>query len=193
LSWELVFAWSVAALCSLFALRLFGGLRRSSAPAPSALLSELLAEVGADSAESDLVRRATIAELNRRLSDVAFELGSLPARFTALVRICLASGTALALIGYIGASGNQSSNPPAPLERVIQLVACGASGLVGAALVLTVGRMAKQRSAEIREEWDRVSRETGKSLGTSLEAPAGSKRDEREQSRAPQRRRAGDS
>jgi hypothetical protein len=169
-------------LCSLFALRLLRGLRRSTVPEPTALLNELLAEVGADSVDSDLVRRAAIAELNRRLSDVSFDLGSLPARFTALIRICLASGTALALIGYIGASGhvaNQSASPPAPLERVIQLVACGAAGLVGAASVLTIGRMAKRRSAEIREEWDRTSRETGKALGTSLEAPARSNRDER--------------
>ena len=173
MGWELVLAWSVAALCSLLALRLRLGLRRSNAPGSPALLSELLAEVGADSVEADWVRRAAIAELNRRLSDVSFELGSLPARFTALTRIALASGTALALTGYIGASGDlapESVNAPTPLGRVVQLVACAASGLVGAACVVTLGRMAKRRSAEIRDEWDRSSREIGKALGTSLEA-----------------------
>jgi hypothetical protein len=174
LRWEFVIAWAVAALCSLLALRLWRGLRRSNAPLPSALLNELLAEVGADSADAEWVRRAAVAELNRRLSDVAFELGSLPARFTALTRICLASGTALALIGYIGASGNQgdqNAGEPTPLARVIELVVCAAGGLVGALCVATIGRMAKQRSTEIRQEWDRASRETGKALGTSLEAP----------------------
>lgn len=129
----------------------------------------MLAEVGADSFDSDVIRRAAIADLNRRLSDVSFQLGSLPARLTALTRICLASGTALALFGYIGASA-ASANPA--FERVVAFVACAASGVVGAACVLTIGRMAKQRSAEIREEWDRSSREAGKALGTSLEAPA---------------------
>jgi len=181
LRWEIVIAWSVAACCALLALRLLRGLQRSDAPASDALFRELLAEVGADSADADWVRRAAIAELNRRLSDVSFELGSLPARFTALTRICLASGTALALIGYIGASnlGNEIAKAPTPLARVVDLVACAASGLVGAACVMTVGRMAKRRSQEIRERWDRTSRETGKALGTSLEAavrPGTSKR-----------------
>jgi len=168
LSWELFFAWLVAAFCSLLAVRLLRVVRRARAPEPAALLSELLAEVGADAPDSEFVRRAAIAELNRRLSDVSFELGSLPARFTALTRICLASGTALSLFGYIGANPSTRS----PLQRVVELVACAASGVVGAACVFAIGRAAKQRSAAIREEWDRSSRETGKQLGTSLEARA---------------------
>lgn len=184
--WEIVIAWSVAASCALLALRLLRGLKRSSAPTPAALLRELLAEVGAESADSDWARRAAIAELNRRLSDVSFALGTLPARFTALTRICLASGTALALIGYIGASSNPTNeavNAPTPLARVVELVTCAASGLVGAAGIITVGRMAKRRSQEMREQWDRTSRETGKVLGTSLESPmrqGTSKRDDHE-------------
>jgi len=157
--------------CSLLALRLLRGLRQSSAPAPSALLDELLTEVGAESLDSEFVRQSAIADLNQRLSDVAFELESLPARFTALTRICLASGTALALFGYIGASGERAGVAPAPLQRVFGLAMCAAAGLVGAAVVFSVGRMAKQRSSAIREEWDRSSREAGKALGTSLEAP----------------------
>ena len=144
-------------------------LRSLKAPEPAALLSELLAEVGAGALDAELVQRAAIAELNRRLADVSFELGSLPARFTALTRICLASGTGLALFGYIGANANGHS----PLECVLELVACGAAGLIGAACLLSVGHMAKQRSVELREAWDRSSREIGKSLGTSLESAAG--------------------
>jgi hypothetical protein len=166
LRWELVLAWSIAALCALLAARLLGVVRGMSAPGPGALLSELLAEIGASAVDSEFVRRAAIADLNRRLSDVSFELGSLPARFTALTRVCLASGTALALFRYIGANGQ----PLAPLERVLSLAACAGGGAVGAVCVLTIGRVAKQRSARIREEWDRSSRETGKALGTSLEA-----------------------
>jgi len=174
LRWELVLAWSVAALCSLLALRSWRGLRRSNAPAGSELLTELLAEVGAGAVDAEWARRAAIAELNRRLSDISFELGSLPARFTALTRIALASGTALALISYIGASANLATegvSTPTPLERVVQLVACAASGLVGAASVATIGRMAKRRSEEIRDEWDHSSREIAKALGTCLSAP----------------------
>lgn len=156
----------MAAFCTSLAVRLLRSLRSAGAPSPSQLLNELLTEVGADSFESELVRRAAIAELNRRLADVSFELSSLPARYTALTRISLASGTALALFGYIGSSARLVS----ALERVLELVACGASGVVGAACVLTVGRMAKGRVAAIREDWDRTSRETGKALGTSLEA-----------------------
>jgi len=169
LGWELVFAWSLAAFCALLAVRLMRVLERSNPPAPAELLRELLAEVGASAFDSEPVRRAAIAELNRRLSDVSFELGTLPARFTALTRICLASGTALSLFGYIGAN----SSGRTALQRVLELVACAASGVVGAACVLTIGRVARQRSAVIREEWDRSSREAGKRLGTSLEARPG--------------------
>jgi len=164
LGWEPFIAWLLAAFCSLFAVRVMRGLVRLSAPEAPALLSELLAEVGASAANSEFVQRAAIADLNQRLADVSFELGLLPARFTALTRICLASGTALALFGYIGA------NASAPLERVLGLLVCAAGGLFGAACVQGIGRVAKQRSAAIREGWDRASRETGKVLGTSLEA-----------------------
>jgi hypothetical protein len=164
LGWEQFLAWLLAALCSLLAVRMLRGLARSSPPEAPALLSELLAEVGANVTDSEFVQRAAIADLNQRLSDISFELGSLPARFTALTRICLASGTALALFSYIGAKGSP------PTERVLSLVVCAAGGLLGAACVQTIGRMAKQRSAAIREGWDRTSRETGKALGTSLEA-----------------------
>jgi len=162
----------VAALCLLLAMRQLSLLRSLKAPEPAALLSELLAEVGAGALDAELVQRAAIAELNRRLADVSFELGSLPARFTALTRICLASGTGLALFGYIGANANGHS----PLECVLELVACGAAGLIGAACLLSVGHMAKQRSVELREAWDRSSREIGKSLGTSLESGPGLRR-----------------
>ena len=164
MGWEVFLAWSVAACCALLAWRLRRGLLRLDAPEPAALLSELLGEVGASAANSELVRRVAIADLNQRLSDISFELGLLPARFTALTRICLASGTALALFGYIGA------NASAPLERIFRLAVCAAGGLFGAAWVQGVGRMAKQRSTAIREGWDRVSRETGKALGASLES-----------------------
>ncbi len=143
-------------------------IQRLNAPEPAALLNELLSELGASAPDSELVQRAAIADLNRRLSDVSFELTLLPARFTALTRICLASGTALALFGYIGGANERS-----PVERIFGLVACSAGGLLGAASVLGVGRMAKQRSRVIRAGWDRSSRHTGKALGTSLEASGG--------------------
>jgi len=132
------------------------------------LLEELCNELGVtDLSSGEAVRRAAIAELNRRLSDVSFELGLLPARLTALTRISLASGTASALFGYIGSSA------ATPLERVLGPVACMAGGALSAALVLVIGRAARSRTTQIRERWDRTSRETGKALGTSLEPGVG--------------------
>jgi hypothetical protein len=52
--------------------------------------------------------------------------------------------------------------------RTTRVVLCAMSGLVGAGAVAAIGRAAKQRVARIREEWDRSSREIGKSLGTGL-------------------------
>jgi hypothetical protein len=163
LGWEPFLAWLSALLCSLLAVRILRSLSPLNAPEAPVLLTELLAELGVSSPDSEFVRRAAIAELNQRLSDVSFELGLLPARFTALTRICLASGTALALFGYIGA------NARVPLERMLGPLACAAAGLLGAACVQAIGRVAKERCAAIREAWDRASRETGKVLGTSLE------------------------
>ncbi|HEY3257173.1 MAG TPA: hypothetical protein VGJ91_24615, partial [Polyangiaceae bacterium] len=131
MGWPTLLAWSVAALCSLLAVRLMRGLARLNAPTPAALLSELLLEVGASAPDSELVRRAAIADLNQRLSDISFELGLLPARLTALTRICLASGTGLALFGYIGANEQAGSAG----ERVVRLVGCVAAGLCGGACV----------------------------------------------------------
>ncbi len=170
MGWEPFLAWSVAALCTLLAARLARALSRLNAPEPGALLRDLLAEVGARAADSEFVCSAAIAELNQRLADVSFELGLLPARFTALTRICLASGTALAVLGYIG----DHADARAP-ERLVGLLACAAAGLFGAACVRFLGRMADRRSAAIREGWDRTSRETGRALGTSLEAAGGSR------------------
>lgn len=164
MSWQIILAWLVAATCTLLAARSMRQLQRVNPPEPAALLGQLWAEVGASDVHSEFARRAAIAELNQRLSDVSFEIASLPARLTALTRICLASGTGLALLAYI-----VESELPA-LERVLTLAACAAGGLVGAAGVLTIGRMAKQQSTQIREAWDRSSREAGKSLGTSLES-----------------------
>jgi hypothetical protein len=155
----------VSGVCSLSALQLLREIARLKAPEPAALLAELLAEVGPSARDPEFVRRAAIADLNQRLSDISFELGSLPARFTALTRICLASGTGLSLFGYIGTQASAHS----PLERLSVVMACAAAGLLGAAWVLRVGQVAKQRSTAVREAWDRSSRDTGRALGTSLE------------------------
>lgn len=167
MGWPTFLAWLVAASCALLALRRLRSLQLLRPPEPDTLLSELLAEAGAIHTASELVRRAAIADLNQRLSDVSFELELLPARITALTRICLASGTALALFGYIGAHSDTRS----ALERALALAVCVAAGLSGATCVQIVGRLAKQRVAAIRDDWDRSSREAGKALGTALEAP----------------------
>jgi len=166
LGWPVIVAWLVAAICALLATRSTRRLQRVKAPEAAALLAELQAEVGASDAHSEFARRAAIAELNQRLADVSFELDSLPTRLTALTRICLASGTGLALFAYIGEVERTA------LERVLTLAACAAGGLVGTVSVALIGRMAKQQSRQIREGWDRSSREAGKALGTSLASVA---------------------
>jgi hypothetical protein len=122
-----------------------------------------LSHNGATEKELDeLARRVAIAELNQRLADVAFELGLLPATLAALIRISLASGSALALIGFL------ISTEQSPLERAFRFALAALGGLFGAGAVSLLGRLAKARAAEIRADWDRSSRDIGKALGTEL-------------------------
>jgi hypothetical protein len=126
-------------------------------------LEELLAEPSPIEPIADETRRAAIAELNQRIADVSFELSLLPTTFTALARISLASGSALALLGFMESADGE------PLQRTLRVAMCAVSGLVGAGLVAAIGRSAKRQVTRIREAWDRSSREIGKSLGTGLE------------------------
>ena len=138
-------------------------LGRLTPPTAAALLAELAAENPARPGESgaEQQRRAMIADLNQRISDVSFELGLLPATYAALTRVCLASGTALTLLGFLDWAD-------APLEGGLRAVVCALSGLVGAGVVSSLGRRAKRTIDQIRESWDRSSRELGKSLNTTL-------------------------
>lgn len=167
LPWAALFAWLVTATCSAFAWRKRRGLEQLAPPAAHRLLAELTANESDPEALDDRSRRLTIAELNERLADVAFELELTPAAYTALVRINLASASALALLSFILAPDET------PLSRVLHLVVAAVAGLVGAAVVLAVGRAAKLRTGQIREDWDRASREIGKALGASLAGPEG--------------------
>lgn len=168
--WHAPSAWSIAAGCVALAARQLRKLRRVVAPLPKQLLAELQEEAAGFGLDDEQRRRAMVAELNQRLSDVSFELGLMPARFTALTRIALAGSTGLALFGYIG-----SSDRPA-LERVAGLAICALAGLSGAVGVLFLGRMAKDRARATREAWDRSSRETGTAIGASLERRAGERK-----------------
>jgi heme A synthase len=139
-------------------------LTRLAAPEPARLLQELSAELPDGASLSGGDRRAAIAELNQRISEVSFQLGLAPALFTALIRISLASGTGLALVlGLLDTAGGE------PWQRASRVGMCALAGFVGALALANLGRMAKARVTRIREDWDRVSREAGKSLGTSLE------------------------
>jgi hypothetical protein len=163
LGWPTAIAWLIASSCVVLGWRRLSGIARLNPPSPQLLLEELLAETSPVEPLAEGMRRAAIAELNQRIADVSFELGLLPATFTALTRISLASGSALALFGFMQATGSE------PLERTVRVAVCAVSGLVGAGAVAAVGRTAKQRVARIREAWDRSSREIGKSLGTGLQ------------------------
>jgi len=155
-------AWLSAGGSLALAWRKLRSLDRVTAPNRERLLSELTHDGTTDRELDDVARRVAIAELNQRLADVAFELGLLPATFTALVRISLASGSALALIGFL------SSSEQLPLERAFRLALAALGGLSGAGAVSFLGRLAKARAAQIRLDWDRSSRDIGKAFGTEL-------------------------
>ena len=163
LGWPAPTAWAITFGCVALGWRRLSALARLNPPSPRLLLAQLLAELAGVESVTDETRRAAIAELNQRIADVSFELGLLPATFTALTRISLASGSALALLGFMGSANSES------MERTLRVVVCAMSGLVGAGVVAAIGRAARVRVAGIREAWDRSSREIGKSLGTGLE------------------------
>lgn len=161
LGWRTVAAWLIALACIALAWRRYAALERLRPPASSRLLEELLEELGSERSLTEDSRRFAIAELNQRIADVSFALGLLPSTFTTLIRISLASASALALLGLMDLG-------QAALERALLAAVCAVSGLVGAGVVAAIGRTARQRASEIRLEWDRASRGAGKELGTSL-------------------------
>ena len=155
------FSWLVALGCIALAWRRFSLLERLNPPTVSVLLEELLSEF--ERPEGETARRFAIAELNQRISDVSFQLSLSPVLYQALVRVCLASGPALALLGFIDFMA------PTMTLALIRSAVCALSGFVGAGIVVTIGRAARVRVTEIRAAWDRCSREAGKTLGTELE------------------------
>jgi hypothetical protein len=163
--WRVALALAVSATCIALAWRRSSRLEQLAPPATATLLAELSDANPCDTGEgsADVQRRAMIADLNQRIGDVAFELGLLPATYTALTRVCLASGTALTLLGVLDWAD-------APLTGGLRAFGCALSGLVGAGVVAMLGRRAKRSVEKIRESWDRSSRELGKALGTSLTA-----------------------
>ncbi len=164
--WPLLAECALVLSCLTIAWRRLHQLRKLAPPETRYLLRELTQDRGTFEGVSqfdDATRRAALAELNQRISDVAFALGVLPATFVALVRICIASGTALALLGFL-----QDADRP-PLIRALQGGACALCGFVGAAFNTAIGRAAKLRAAAIRVTWDRASRQLGEALRASLD------------------------
>jgi hypothetical protein len=163
LGWPTPTAWLIVSICVGLGWLRLSRIAGLNPPNSQLLLDELLAEASPGEVVAEGTRRAAIAELNQRIADVSFELSLLPATFTALTRISLASGSALALFGFMESADNE------PMQRTLRVAVCAVSGLVGAGAVAAIGRSAKLRVARIREGWDRLSREIGKSLGTGLE------------------------
>lgn len=163
--WPVLVEWALVLTCTMLAWRRLAGLRQLNPPDPRRLLRELTRELDSPGSAAPFdasTRRAALAELNQRLSDVAFALGVLPATFTALTRICIASGTALALAGFLQVADRTA------VARSAQAAVCALSGFVGAGISAAIGRAAQRRAANLRETWDRASRELGKALRTSL-------------------------
>jgi hypothetical protein len=164
LSWSGLLAWLVAIACVALGWRKRRNIELLRAAGPQRLLAELTGECGEPEQLEDGARRMAIAELNQRLADVSFELDVLPATFAALARISLASGAALTLVSVLTESGE------GPFVHAFRLGMAASGGVAGALAVAGIGRAAKRRSTQIREEWDGSSRVVGKALGTSLAA-----------------------
>jgi hypothetical protein len=162
LPWAALFAWVIALGAVLLAVRKRRQVKQLAPPNSQNLLLELGSDGALD--QDQRARALAVAELNQRLGDVAFELELMPATFTALTRICLASGSGLALFALV------TSPELTPLARAVRLAIAAFAGLVGAGLVAAVGRAAKAQARRIRENWDSASRDVGKALGVSLEA-----------------------
>ena len=160
--WSALFSWVVAGTCSALAFRKRRSVADLAPPPAKQLFREL--EVEPASALDSVSRGLAVAELNQRLSDVSFELEVMPSTFAALIRICLASGSGLALLSFLAAS------ELALALRLTWLTISAAAGLCGAAMVAALGRSAKAVGREIREKWDASSRDIGKALGVSLES-----------------------
>ena len=169
-AWAAVLAWAVAGTCIAFAWHRRLSLERLAPPDHPRLLAELFSASEGPDPIAPAAQRLAIAELNERLADVSFELDVLPATYAALIRISLASGSALALVGFL------SRPDDAPGARALRLGIAIAAGLFGAAAVASIGRVAKGRSRQIKEKWDISSRDIGKALGATLEAPASIRR-----------------
>jgi len=92
-------------------------------------------------------QRLAISELNARLADVSFDLDLLPATYTALIRISLASGSTFALIGFLSCPDRTQ------FERAVRLAAAALAGFSGATAVALIGRSAKAQSQQIRDKW----------------------------------------
>jgi hypothetical protein len=168
LPWAVFAAWAAALSCVALGLRRQRRLRRLEPPECVVLLRDLLGDLHAHDGPNELgqiaerTQRMAIAELNQRLHDVSFELGLLPATFTALVRISLAAGSSCALLGFVAAGSDPA------MTRALQFFCAIFGGALGAATVAAIGRMAKSQAALIRERWDSSSRVVGKALGTRV-------------------------
>ena len=165
LGWRAPAAALISVACGALAWRRLRKLERLAPPSVAALLAALDADNPAGPGEggAEQKRLAMIADLNQRLGDVSFELGLLAPTYTALTRVCLASGTALTLLGILDWA-------QAPLAGGVRALMCAVSGLVGAAAVAALGRRAKRVVELTRKTWDRASREVGKRLQTTLTA-----------------------
>lgn len=165
MGWRVPTAALISAGCSVLAWRRLSKLESLAPPPGRTLLARLEAENAAHSptGDSGQKRRSMIADLNQQLADVAFELGLFAPTYAALTRVCLASGTALTLLGFLDWARS-------PREGGVRAAVCALSGLVGAGLVSSLGRTAKRGVERTREAWDRASREIGKSLGAEQTA-----------------------
>jgi hypothetical protein len=145
--WAIVLAaWLSAAACAVAAARHLKRLALHAPPAPDEVRSRLAAS------RDEAQRAEWLLDLRERQLDAgrALSLATLVPR--SMARVALASGTALALTGLA------KGLPLRGLELVFAAGASFTAGVVGMVVCAGLGRQARERAAEMRSSWKRVSR-----------------------------------
>ena len=148
--WFTLVALLVALACAAAMMKRVRRLQKLELPSVAALV-----ERAQQSSASDDVARIQL-EIDDLVRDIDGETHALPELTSALTRVALASGTALALLSLATNFGFQS---------LPYAGACFGTGVVGAMLVSYLGRLASVRSRAIRTHWREVSAKARRQIG----------------------------
>ncbi|MFZ5894170.1 MAG: hypothetical protein ACOY0T_24125 [Myxococcota bacterium] len=144
-------------------LKRLGRLRRVELPNVATVVARARENGGPNATTQHVLR-----EIDDMIIDLDGESRALPELSSALARVALASGTALALIALASNFGF------AALPRA---GTCFGVGVVGAMVVSYLGRLASERSRTIRAHWSDVSTRARRQISGESVAPRREKSD----------------